>query len=219
MSPIVTTPVWTPAAELKVNDPAIVEVLWHPTKRVHLKPFLGASAGLAEAAEMLGVKKTAMSYWIDKLLALGLIRGCGHDPRSRRKLPIYRCIADRLRLSLGDAPMASLEGVFDDMDARWHPRARAALARALARQAPWMDLTIEITPRGGMSTNLVPNGDAKQADDFVYNWGRLWLTAAERDGLRGELNALYDKYSELTDAVNKPYPVLMHLVAVPDLPR
>ncbi len=206
-------------AELRVSDPAIAEVLWHPAKRVHLRPFLGASAGLAEAAAALGVKKTAMSYWIGKLLALGLIRGCGHDPRSRRKLPIYRCIADRLLLSLGDAPMSSLEGVFDDIDARWHPRARAALARSLARQAPWMDLMIEITPRGGMATNLVPNGDAKHADDFVYNWGRLWLTGAERDMLRNELNVLWDKYSQLTDAANKPHPVLMHLVAVPDLPR
>jgi hypothetical protein len=37
--------------------------------------------------------------------------------------------------------------------------------------------------------------------------------------LRDELNALWDKYSQLTDAANKPHPVLMHLVAVPDLPR
>lgn len=219
MPSFATPPDWTPVAELRVSDPAAVEVLWHPAKRVHLRPFIGASVGLAQAAEMLGIKKTAMSYWIAKLLALGLIRGCGCDPRSRRKLPIYRCVADSLRLRLSDAPMSSLEGVFDDLEMRWHPRARAALARSLARQAPWMDLTIEITPRGGMSTNLVPNGQAKQADDFVYNWGRLWLTGAEREMLRSELNALWDKYSVLTDAANKPHPVLMHLVAVPDLPR
>lgn len=210
---------WTALPELLVSEPAAVEVLWHPAKRVHLKPFLGRSTGLAEAARALGVKKTAMSYWIARLLDVGLIRAAGADPAARRQVPRYRCVADRLRVRLTDAPLSSHEGVFDDVDARWHPQARHALAASLARQAPHLDLVIEASGPAGLSTALQPRGSTPPPDDFIYFWGRLWLSAAERDALRSELDALWDRYAALSDEAAKPHPVLMHLVAVPERSR
>ncbi|WP_341887869.1 hypothetical protein [Variovorax sp. YR752] len=209
---------WTAVPELTVTDRAAVEVLWHPAKRVHLKPFIGRSAGLAEAAQALGVKKTAMSYWIGRLLEVGLIRHSGIDRSTRHKVPRYRCVADRLRVRLVDAPLSSHEGVFDDVDARWHPQARQALARSLAKQAPHLDLVVEARGPGGVTTELQPRG-APPADDFIYFWGRLWLTAPERDALRGELDALWNRYAALSDESAKRHAMLVHLVAVPESGR
>ena len=51
---------WTPAADWLVTEAQAVEILWHPNKRIHLKPFLGRSNDLASASAELGIKKTAM---------------------------------------------------------------------------------------------------------------------------------------------------------------
>lgn len=211
-------PGWTVMAEMKVTDAAAVEVLWHPTKRVHLKPFLGRSAGLAEAAQLLGVKKTAMSYWVGRLLRVGLIRPVGPQRRGRQLVPCYRCVADRLRVALADAPLSSYEGVFDDVDARWHPQTRQALARSLARQAPHLDLSIE--SRGGeIAAELMPRDESGPADDYIYFRGRLWLDDAQALALRGELDALWNRYVALSDPGARHRPTLVHLVAVPESRR
>lgn len=207
------------ASQAQVTDPAAVEILWHPAKRRHLAPFLGRSAGLADAAALLGMKKPAMSYWIGRLLAAGLIRPAGTERLGKRTRTTYRCIADRLRVSLADAPLASHEAMFDDVDAHWRPQARHALARSAARQAPFLDLLVEAGP-GGLATQLLPRGDAgAPPDDFIYYWGRLWLDAAERDALRADLDALWTRYTTLSDREHKPHAALVHLVSVPERGR
>lgn len=218
MTPTAPDPGWTVVAEMKVTDAKAVEVLWHPTKRVHLKPFLGRSAGLAEAAQRLGIKKTAMSYWIGRLLQVGLIRPVGPQRHGRQLVPCYRCVADRLRVALTDAPLSSYEGVFDDFDARWHPQTRQALARSLARQASHLDLSIE--SRGGeLATELLPRDDSGPADDYIYFRGRLWLDEAQSKRLRSELDALWDRYVALSDPGARRRPTLVHLVTVPETRR
>ena len=198
------------AEELTVTDRAAAEVLWHPLKRLHLRPFLGRAAGLAEAAALLGLKKPAMSYWIARLLEVGLIRRWP----AQRRTPRYRCIADRLVVSLRDAPLQSYEAVFDDIDAGWQAAARQALGRALALQAPQLALRIDASRPGGLATVMQPPAPEAATDDFIYYWGRLWLTVPERQALRGELDTLWERYAALSDQAAKPCEVLVHLVAV-----
>ena len=213
-------PAWPVHAELQVSDPAAVEVLWHPAKRRHLAPFIGKSAGLAEAASALGIKKTAMSYWIGRLRDVGLIRLTGVDRRTRHKVPRYRCVADCLRVSLVNAPLSSHESVFNDVAAHWHPLTLQALARSLARQAPHLDLKVSRAGPAGLSTQVLPRaGATAPPDDYIWFWGRLWLTAPEQEALRQELDALWDKYAALSDKSTKPKATLLHLVTVPESAR
>ncbi|WP_200231691.1 hypothetical protein [Rubrivivax gelatinosus] len=209
-------PPWEAAPELRVVQPAAVEVLWHPAKRLHLRPFLGRAAGLAEAAALLGIRKPAMSYWVGRLTALGLIRPWALERRGRQRVLLYRCVADRLLVGLGDAPHASYEGVFDDAERRWQPDARAALGRSLARQAPWLALAISVGGPGGLQTELTAQAPGAPADDFLFCWGRLWLDAGEREQLRAELDALWDRWAARSDQIGKRCPTLLHLVTVPE---
>lgn len=209
---------WSPAAELHVSDADAVDILWHPARRVHLRPFLGRAAALGEAARQLRIKKPAMSYWVKRLLAVGLIRPCGQARVGRQRVPTYRCIADRLRVSLTDAPLSSYEGVFEDVSVQWQPQLLRALARSVSRQAPSLELTIHAEGPGGLATTLLPAVGETMRDDFLYCWGRLWLAPAERDALRAELDALWERYAAQSDAANKRCPTLVHLVSVPDSP-
>lgn len=205
---------WTPEPELAVTDPAAIEILWHANKRIHLKPFLGRSADLAGASRELGVKKTAMSYWIQRLLDAGLIRVERVEKRARHVLTFYRCVADRLRVGLDAAPLESYEGVFDDFGRRWNGLAKAAMARSLARQAADLELCYSSQGAAGPFVTILPRDGRMPADDFIFYYARLWLTEDEKRALNAELNALYDKYAALSDKVNKKVPALLHLIEV-----
>lgn len=172
------------SADHRITDPAAVKLLWQPRRRLHLRPFLGRSASLAEAAKMLGLKKPAMAYWIHRLLALGLIKPVSPGRERGRDVPRYRCVADRLRVSLAQAPLDSHEALFADADALWQPRLRPALARCMARQSARLDLVLHASDSQGLGTTLEPTPGTALRDDCVHIWGRLWLTVAERDTLR-----------------------------------
>lgn len=209
-------PAWEPAADMEITDPAAVEILWHIEKRVHLQPFLGRSADLATAAEQLRVSKTAMSYWIGRLVDVGLIRLVRVEKRGRHRIRHYRCVADRVRVRLDEAPLSSYEGVLDDFTTRWQTQARAAMARSLAKQAPDLELCIANTgAAAGLFTTILPRpGRPAPPDDFIQYWARLWLTDDEANQLAGELNALYDRYAALSDKTSKTVPTLMQLTHV-----
>lgn len=215
MSGPATAP-WHVLEELTVADEDAVQLLWQPARRVHLRPFIGRAAGLADAAAELGIKKTAMSYWVHRLLDAGLIRVWGVERRGRHKLTLYRCPADRLIVSLRNAPLESYEAAFDDVSARWQPLTRRALGRSLERQMNWLRLVIEAAGPGGMTTHVHAAGANAPADDFLYAWGRLWLNADERESLRAELDAMWTRYSALSDKGRKAHPTLVHMVAVPE---
>jgi hypothetical protein len=212
-------PAWAAAPELVVTDPAAIEVLWYPTKRVHLKPFLGKACDLAGATAELGIKKTAMSYWINRLLEVGLIRQTHVEKRTRHRVPFYRCVADRLRVDLKDAPLASYEGVFDDFQQRWGPSAKQALAEALAHQAPQLELCYSARPPAGPVSTIMPKSGEIPPDDFIYYWARFWLSKEESRALHQELDALWEKYAALSDETRKTEQVLLHLVHVQERAR
>ncbi|HEX5684816.1 MAG TPA: winged helix-turn-helix domain-containing protein [Ideonella sp.] len=214
-------PAWTPAAEQVVSDRAAVEILWHVEKRLHLKPFIGQSADLASAAAQLGISKPAMSYWIGRLMDAGLIRLVRIEKRGRHSISHYRCVADRLRVSLEEAPLSSYEGVLDDFTQRWQAQARTAMARSLAKQAPDLELCIANTgAAAGLFTTILPKpGRPAPPDDFIQYWARLWLTDAEANQLADELNALYDRYAALSDKTSKTVPTLMQLTQVRESQR
>jgi len=209
-------PEWVAEPERHVVEPAAIEVLWHPAKRLHLKPFIGKSADLAGAATELGIRKPAMSYWIDRLLEVGLIRSTHVEKRLRHRVAFYRCVADHLRVGLVDAPLESYEDVFDEFQRRWTEHARQALAEALARQAPHLELHIRQGGPAGLATSIVPRPGAVPEDDFIYYWARLWLTPTEHRALRTELDALWEKYAALSDEAGKTEQVLMHLLQAPE---
>jgi DNA-binding MarR family transcriptional regulator len=214
-------PPWEPAAELEVTDQAAVEILWHIEKRVNLQPFLGRSADLASAADQLHISKTRMSYWIDRLLQVGLIRLVRAEKRGRHRISHYRCVADRLRVRLDDAPLESYEGLLEDFSRRWEAQARAAMARSLARQAPDLELCIANTgAAAGMFTTVMPRpGRPTPPDDFIQYWARLWLTEEESAQLATELNALYDRFGALSDKTTKTVPTLIQLMHVRETQR
>ena len=209
-------PSWNVQPELVVTDPAAIELLWHPDKRIHLKPFLGKPCDLAGAAQELAIKKTAMNYWIDRLLDVGLIRQTHVERRTRHRVPFYRCIADALRVGLAAVPIESIDDLLQDYQKRWRAFGNRALAECLARQAPHLEMRLHRSGSAGVLQTILPRADAQLHDDFILYWSRLWLTREENIQLQAELNAIWDKYAALSNEQTKPEQVLMHLMHAPE---
>lgn len=207
---------WQPLAEWTVTAPAAVDILWRPAKRVNLRPFLGRESSLAQAAAELGVKKTAMSYWIDRLLEAGLIRTTRIERIGRNRVPFYRCLADRLRVALEHAPLESYESICADFSSRWRRVTEESLAQAVARQGPSLELVLSQGAAAGVRTDLMPREGADVKDDFVFYWARLWLGQDDRDALQRELDALWERYAARSDRHQHPSAVLLHLLQVPE---
>lgn len=207
---------WTPADELLVTEPEAVEILWHPRKRPHLQPFLGRSSSLAQATAELKIKKSTMSYWIDRLLQTGLIRVQRVERQGRNRVPVYRAVADRLRVGLADAPFESYESLCDEFSRAFRAQSRQALAQAIARQGRHLEMLYRQDPTAGLLATVLPREGAVPEDDFVYYWARLWLTAEQQQALRAELDALWNRYEALSDRHQAPSALLMHLMAVPE---
>jgi hypothetical protein len=212
-------PTWNVEPELHVTDPAAIEVLWHPDKRIHLKPFLGKACDLAGAAQELAIKKPAMNYWIDRLLEVGLIRQTHVERRTRHRVPFYRCVADALCVGLAEAPIESFDDLLQDHQKRWRAFGNRALAECLARQAPHLEMRLHRSATAGVSQTILPRAEAQLQDDFILYWSRLWLTREENAQLQAELNALWDKYAALSNEQAKSEQVLMHLMHVPEARR
>jgi DNA-binding transcriptional ArsR family regulator len=207
---------WAAMDELRVEQPDAIDVLWYPRKRLYLKPFLGKAVDLAGAARELGIRKNAMSYWIDRLLEVGLIREVHVEKRPRHKVRFYRCVADKLRVGLMNAPLASYEDVFENFHSRWKQHALTALAESLERQSSELELCITSSDTSGVFSTIMPKQGSSLRDDFIYYWARLWLTEAERVALQAEMDALYDKYAALSNRNAKREQVLVHLIQVPE---
>lgn len=208
---------WQAVPEWAVDVPAALEILWGAHKRRYVLPFLGRESSLAEAAAEVAAKKPAMSYWIDRLLEAGLIRLTAVAHVGRHRVSRYRCVADRLRVSLRDAPLESFESVCAEFSARWRQLADRALARAVAAQAPDMELVITRDPVAGALTRLLPRSGAAPDDDYIDYWARLWLSPQDQAELRRDLDALWDKYEQRTDRAAHGSSVLMHLMVVPEV--
>lgn len=207
---------WAPVADLLVTEERAAEILWRSDKRVHLKPFLGRESSLAEAAVELSIKKTAMSYWIDRLLEAGLIRRSRILRQGRNRIPYYRCVADQLRVGLEHAPFESLEHVLSEFSLRFRRDSEASLVRALSRQAHALELSFVQPDAAGIRSGVLTKTGVKIKDDFLYNWARLWLSDKHQDELKREMEVLWDKYEALSNQDQHKKTTLMHLMLVPE---
>ncbi len=59
--------------QVAVRDPAAVALLVHPKALVALAPFLEHERSLSAAAAEAGLKLPTLTYWVKRLLAVGLL--------------------------------------------------------------------------------------------------------------------------------------------------
>ncbi len=198
-----------------ITDQKIAVFLMNREKSRHLDPFLGQDATLSEAAAELCLGKTRMSYWVTRLLELGLIEVVQTERRVRRKVRVYRSVADSFVMPLELLPASDveiLEGYFRPI---WRELLEALAHAGRKNASGWhvRFLRREALP----SFQIVPNtGDLEDARIFNV-WARLSLTDEQATRLRAELQALLESYISASVPGAKPH--LLHLAVVETVPE
>jgi hypothetical protein len=192
-------------------------------RRPKLSPFLAQENTLAGSAAMLKLSKPRMSYWIAQMLEIGLLRLVRVDQQPRYKQPVYRASADSFVVPLHLIPVELEQQLPEAISLPWYRRFNAALVAKTRPIASGYSLRYYRTVQGVRCDWLMPPAAQKSTppmeDLFCDAWGRLFLTNADFKNLRGELDALFERYVALSQPDESQLPVLIHMGAVEDTTR
>lgn len=176
-----------------------------------LFPFMEAERSLTEAAEYLDLSKSLMSYWINRMQALGLLQQVRVEKRGRHKVPIYRASAQSFCIPLELLPFEAGQKLREDMLRNIQGPLETALNRLVA---PYPEAWhIHCYVREGQNfLSVKPNQGALEEQPFVHQLGRVQLSEARAEAFRLELRDLLQRYSQ-DDPQGKSYLYQLALVA------
>lgn len=206
-----------------VRDPEAVALLLDGKRGRYFEPFLGQDRTVPEAASACGLRANAMSYWVKRLEALGLVRCSGNRVEGGRPVRTYRSVADQLVL----LPPAAVSVPSDELyrrewDPLWDRFVRAAVETSLELADVWAACIYvdaqgktrrDNFPRWQLDTSLPPVSLVG-----MNNWGRLHLTRADAEALQGELEALLERYVARSSQAPDRTTYLLHLGLVKERP-
>lgn len=200
-------------SERWITDPNVANFLADRARSRHLDPFLGKEATIAEAASELEISAPRMNYWLDKLLALGLVEFVGSRVQSRHRVRVFRSTGDSFLLSF-DLLAASDVEVLERYFAPVWRRFLASLAHAGRRSgAGWR---VRFGRSGDQAGFEIVPGSGDLEDARIFNaWTKLSLSREQAAALRRDMRNLVERYAALQDPGGEPHWV--HLAAVEDV--
>ncbi len=183
---------------MQVTDPTLVHALCDFKVVHHLSPFLAAESTLTQAAASLGITPQRMSYWINKLIKLGLIRFVRFDKQSRHQVAVYRSVEDEYVVAFAALGNAQLLDFVRSTHATRFEQLERSIARNLSRRAASLRLRLWRDERGpfhAIENPALPDDTMGVADETYP----LWLNADEIGALHRDIRALLAKYYALSD--------------------
>lgn len=176
-----------------------------------LFPFMQAELSMTEAAEHLGLSKSLMSYWVNRMRDLGLLERMRVEKRGRHKVPIYRAIAQSFYVSLELLPFEAGQKLREEMLRHIQQPLEAALNRLVAPHPQAWHIHCYVQ-EGQEFLSVKPNQGGLEDQPFVHQLGRVQLSEARAEAFRLELRALLKRYSR-DDLQGKSYLYQLALVA------
>jgi hypothetical protein len=200
-------------SEMRIADKETALFLVNHSKNEFLRPFMAAEASLSEAAKLLGVGKTKMSYWITRLLEMQLIAVARVEKRGRHQVQIYRSCADVFSIPLEVVPVESDEALLAVHQSGLWPEIHHSVSVAARKYAAGWHVRIFQVNRV-LRVDIVPeSGDLE--DGRIFNtWGTLYLDDAQAKAMRTELGRLLRRYASLSNANSESRSGKPHLVSL-----
>ncbi len=185
-------------SEARINDRETALFLVNSSKNSVLRPFMAAEVSLAEAAKLLGVGKTKMSYWISRLLEMGLIAVVRIEKRGRYQSPIYRACADTFTFPLELVPVESDEALLAIHQAGFWPEVYRSLSISARQHTAGWHVRIQ-RMNSILHTDILPGSDDLEDGRICNHWGMLSLEATQARDMRSELRRVMGRYTALSN--------------------
>jgi DNA-binding transcriptional ArsR family regulator len=206
----------TPALRTRhLESSQAAEFFVSPNSSRHLGPFLHGECSLAEAAKALGLSKSRMGYWLNKLLELGLIEQLRIEKRGKHHVPIYRATADVFTVPFDQIPAESGEQVLEIHARGFAEAERMAVIRKAREHAEEWYLEYRLW-NGQGQRNFVPKTGRFNQPPFILSFGTIYLTDEVAEAAKQELQAFVSRYGVQNNPRGKGY--LFKFLIVEEVP-
>lgn len=209
---------------ITVEDRTIADLLISPTTYRYLAPFLREARTLAEAAERIGVRATALHYHVRRFLTSGLLELVDTVPTRGRPGRRYRAPARNFFIPLASTSMETVEtALYRIQEPLMRETTRQRVREAL-RFNDGLGLGLTLSDEGS-DIYLMPEGDSSwqdlsrfALDDFPVLFSKFMeisLEPADAKELQRELIELYERAWSRAIGRSGSRRYLMHLSIVP----
>jgi hypothetical protein len=175
----------------------------------HLFPFMRREVSLAQAALECRLTKSHMSYWLNKMLRLGIIECIRSEKHGRHTVPIYRATAHTFTVPMAQVPVSSDEEILALGSRDFHEIERRSIIRSSSNNEGW-NLCFGYTDKLPQLRMLPADGSIPEPK-HLSKWGCLALSQTQAQSLRGEMEALLNRYrqAETLDGTDYLYKFLL----------
>lgn len=186
-----------PEGWFEVQTSQQAKLLSDPVALQLLKPFMGRTLGVAQAARESGVSTARLAYRVKQFLDAGLLQRQGTRERQGRAIQLYRA-PERLRLAFHLTPFADLEAQIARHSRPFDALRHRAAARSLHRLALKARQIYRDRDSGQVrSETHLPDPRLRQqviGTDFT---GTLWLTAQQAREVQTTLDELFARLGQV----------------------
>ena len=189
---------------LQLESSEAAEFFVNPGSSRHLEPFMRGGCSMAEASKALGIAKSRMVYWLNKLLKLGLVEQLRIEKRGKHYVPIYCATAEVFRVPFEQIPAESNAEVLE-LHAKGFAEAehRAVIRKARQQASQWY-LEYRIF-NGHVERNFRARANAKGLNSFVSLFGRMNFTDEVAEAAKQELRDFIARYGALANPEGRRY--------------
>jgi hypothetical protein len=180
-----------------------------PRQYWHLLPFMRHEVSLSQAAEQCKLTKSHMSYWLNKMLDLGIIECLRIEKHGRHNVPIYRATALTFTVPMQQVPVSSDEEILTLNSRDFNEIERRSIVGSSSNNQGW-NLCFSFVERFPQ-LRMVPADGSTPQTKHLNKWGCLALSQTQAQALRLEMEALLDRYrkAETPDGKDHLYKFLL----------
>jgi DNA-binding transcriptional ArsR family regulator len=183
-----------------VKDAESAQILTTPKTLRYFSPFLVSECSASDAAQVLGLEISAVSYWITRFLKLGLLRVARTERRAGRSIRHYHASAETFFVPFSAIPIASLEAMHDRLlSETCAAMTRSQVATLLEHGA---SPGVRVFPQAKRlrmeyveGVTLAPLYSLEPSRPAVLeHWEMLKLNFEDAKALQAELSAVLERY-------------------------
>jgi hypothetical protein len=178
---------------MRVTDPKLAEFFCDAMARRHLAPFLARDCTMREAAKEVKVTPQRMSYWINKMIALKVIKFVRFEKQGKQSAAVYRSTEDEFLIPLSVVNYSMAIDLQKAIQGAPFERLQRTIAKNFTERAK--NSYMRVWRRDVGPFMRVENPDAP--DDFfgyTSEFRPLFLDKDEIDALHRELRELAERW-------------------------
>jgi DNA-binding transcriptional regulator GbsR (MarR family) len=190
---------------LEITNPLARRFVADGSNGVFLATLVDDETTLAASSEYHKLSKQRMSYWINKMLDLRLIKVARTERAANgAKQAVYTSVAPRFRIAKSNLTTSEWRETFVLFTRHVWDRVLDSVIHS-SRESRADALRVFRDKRTDVCWRVLGKDEsAGAADGYLLTWGRVRLNETQYRAMQRDLNALVERYQSMSDSDGKP---------------